>query len=144
MAAFVVSRSSPLSAELAWERLTDWPEHGKYVPLTAITVRPPGRSDVGTVFTARTALGRFGFDDPMEIVRWQPPADGLGGWCRLEKRGTVMLGWAELSVEPVGSGSRTTWRELARPARTPRLTDPLSTLSGKLLFGRVLRKLLES
>lgn len=143
MAAFVVSHDSSLSAATAWARLTTWPDHGKYVPLTSISVEPPGPSAVGTVFTARTALGQVGFDDPMEIVQWQPPVDELGGWCRLEKRGTVMLGWAELSVEPLGTGSRTTWREEARPARTPRLLDRVSALSGKVLFRRVLRKLLQ-
>ena len=66
------------------------------------------------MFIARTGVGRVGFDDPMEIVEWQPPgADGRGR-CRLEKRGPVMLGWAELTVEPHGSGSRVTWREAGR------------------------------
>lgn len=143
MAAFVVSHDSSLPVATAWARLTDWPAHGRYVPLTTISVEPPGPSAVGTVFTARTAVGRVGFDDPMEIVQWQPPAGELGGWCRLEKRGPVMLGWAELSVEPLGTGSRVIWREQARPARTPRLADPLSALAGRLLFGRVLRKLLD-
>ena len=144
MAQFVVSHDSPLSPADAWARVTNWPEHGKYVPLTSITVTPPGPSAVGTVFTARTAVGRFGFDDPMEIVEWSPPVDGSAGSCRLEKRGRVMLGWAELSVQAQGSGSRTTWREDVRPAKAPRFVDGPSAASAKLLFGRVLRKLIDS
>ena len=54
-----------------------------------------------------------------------------------------MLGWAELSVEPHGTGSRATWREVARPGEGARGSPTrLSRLSGRLLFGRVLRQLL--
>jgi Polyketide cyclase / dehydrase and lipid transport len=134
---FTVSVDSPLSPAAAWSRLVDWPAHGRYVPLTRITVSPPGGSGPGTVFVARTALGRFGFDDPMEIVNWDPPR-----FCRIEKRGAVMLGWAELSVAPLGTGSRSTWREDAVPAKLPRFASGLSTVSGRLVFGRVLRRLL--
>ena len=144
MAPFVVTCDSTLSPDEAWRRVTDWPRHGAYVPLTTVTITtapPPG---VGTVFNGRTAVGQLGFDDPMEIVVWEPPADGTRGYCRIEKRGRVMLGWAELTVEAVGSGSRSTWREEATPAKVPKFADGLSTLSGRLLFGRVLRKLLES
>jgi hypothetical protein len=143
MAPFTVSHDSPLPPAEAWARVTDWPRHGRFVPLTTVTVdHVPSR--VGTVFTARTAVGRVGFDDPMEVVSWQPPeADGAGGHCRLEKRGRVMLGWAELTVEPHGTGSRTTWREEARAAKAPRFADGVSATAGRLLFGRVLRKLLD-
>ena len=78
MALFTVTQDSDLSPEQAWARLTDWPEHGRWVPLTDISVEPEGPSDVGTVFTARTHVGRVGFDDPMEIVSWSPPAAGAG------------------------------------------------------------------
>jgi Polyketide cyclase / dehydrase and lipid transport len=134
---FVVTADSQLSPADAWARLVDWPAHGRYVPLTSIEVTTPGPNGVGTVFVARTSLGRFGFDDPMEVVTWDPP-----NFCRLEKRGRVMLGWAELSVEAIGTGSRTTWREDAVPARLPGFASGLSTVSGRLLFGRVLRRLL--
>ncbi len=143
MAPFTVSVDSPLRPQEAWHRLTDWPQHARYVPLTTIVVSPPGPSAVGTVFTARTGLGRAGFDDPMEIVEWQPPGDDGRGRCRLEKRGRVVLGWAELTVEPRGSGSRTTWREQAKPARLPAFADRAATAAGRRLFGRVLRKLLD-
>ena len=74
---------------------------------------------MGTVFTARTHVGAVGFDDPMEIVSWAPPADGEPGRARIEKRGSVMTGWAELTVAAHGSGSRATWREDVSVARTP-------------------------
>jgi hypothetical protein len=146
MAPFVLTETTPLSATQAWQRITDWPAHGRYVPLTTVTVVPAGPSRLGTVFTARTALGRLGFDDPMEVVAWQPPAedgdDAGGGHCRLEKRGRVMLGWAEITVEPTAAGSTVTWREDATPRGLPTFAAPLAALAGRLLFGRVMRKLL--
>ncbi|MEV6424446.1 SRPBCC family protein [Streptomyces sp. NPDC051662] len=87
MSAFRIDRTSPLSADEVWRRLTDWPAHAGQVPLTRIAVLTPEPTHVGTVFVARTGLGRAGFDDPMEVVRWQPPAPGVPGHCRLEKRG---------------------------------------------------------
>jgi hypothetical protein len=143
MAPFVVSHDTALPPERAWERIVDWPRHARYVPFTSIEVRPPESNALGTVFNARTGFGRFAFDDPMEIVEWQPPAYGAAGHCRLEKRGTVMLGWAELTVETRGTGSRATWREEARPTRLPRFADRASEAAGRLLFGRVLRHLLD-
>ncbi len=110
--------------------------------LTRISVTTAPPNGLHTVFNARTGFGRLGFDDPMEIVEWDPPRRGAGGRCRLEKRGRVMLGWAELSVEPQGTGSRAVWREEAVPARVPGFAAGIFTLAGRLLFGRVLRGLL--
>jgi hypothetical protein len=142
MAPFVVTRDTPLSPETAWERIVDWARHARYVPLTTIEVTTPPPNGLHTVFNARTSLGPFGFDDPMEVTEWQPPLDGSGGRCRLVKRGPVMVGWAELSVDPRGTGARATWREEAMPARAPRVTAGAFAVSGRLLFGRVLRGLL--
>lgn len=143
MTPFVVTHDTALTPEAAWERIVDWPRHARYVPLTTIEVTTPPPNGLHTVFNARTGLGRFGFDDPMEIVEWAPPHDGEPGRCRLEKRGTAMHGWAELSVAATGSGARATWREEARPARLPGFTDRASAASGRLLFSRVLRRLLD-
>lgn len=142
MAEFAVTAESPLAPQQAWDKLTDWTRHGRYVPLTRMRVSTPPPNGVGTVFVARTALGRLGFDDPMEIVQWQPPGAGSGGHCRIEKRGRAMLGWAELSVVPSGRGSRATWREDATPNHLPRVLHPVVALIAKLLFGRVVRRLL--
>ncbi|WP_375478275.1 SRPBCC family protein [uncultured Jatrophihabitans sp.] len=142
MAPFVVTQESPLVPADAWARLTDWRRHGEFVPLTKVRLETAPPTGVGTVFTARTAVGRLGFDDPMEVVAWSPPAHGSGGSCRLEKRGRVMLGWAELSVQPDGPGSIVTWREDAVPAKLPAFATGVATLSGRLLFSRVMNGLL--
>lgn len=142
MTEFSVQHDTSRSVEATWARVTDWPRHGRYVPLTTVTVTP-GPNGVGTVFTAHTGWGPAGFDDPMEVVEWQPPTSGSGGRCRLEKRGSLVHGWAELTVEPNGNGARATWREEIRVGRLPRFTDPLTRLSSTLLFARVLRRLIE-
>jgi carbon monoxide dehydrogenase subunit G len=138
MSAFAVTEETALPPEQAWARLVDWPRHAAFVPLTTIAV-VPGDPGVGTVFVARTGLRRVGFDDPMEVVAWDPPR-----FCRVEKRGRVMLGWAELTVTPSGTGSRVTWREEAVPARLPRFARPVADAAGRRLFARVLRGLLAS
>ena len=143
MATFVARHESPLSPQDAWARLTAWPRHAKYVPRTTISITTPGPNAVGTIFLARTHLGPLSFDDPMELVEWSPP-DGDGpGRCRLIKRGTVMLGWAELEVERRGSGSRATWTEEITVARMPKWAAPVTRVSSRLMFSRVLRRLLE-
>jgi hypothetical protein len=134
--AFTVGADTALSPEAAWARVTDWPDHGAYVPLTRVRVATPGPTGVGTVFVARTAVGPLGFDDPMEVVEWDPPRH-----CRIEKRGRVLAGWAELTVEPRPSGARVTWREEAVPTRFGRRLGRLSDVAGRRVFGRVLRRL---
>ncbi|WP_043239637.1 Immediate-early protein 2 [Streptomyces violaceusniger] len=148
MAHFRIQRRTPLPVGETWRRLTDWPRHGAHVPLSGVTVRPAGPTRVGTMVVVRTGVGRAGFDDPMEVVRWDPPAGDLPagdtpGICRLEKRGSVVLGWAEIEVRPRDGGSEVVWREEARLRGLPRLFDPPTVWSGRLLFGRVIDALLE-
>ncbi|WP_375499909.1 SRPBCC family protein [uncultured Jatrophihabitans sp.] len=144
MSAFVVTAKSPLPPQQAWDRVTDWQRHGEHVPLTRVTIETPPPAGIGTRFTARTGTAKLGFDDPMEVVSWEPPADGRPGVCRIEKRGRVMLGWAELTVEALGAGSVTTWREEVNPRHLPRFAEPVARGFGRVVFGRVVRKLLAS
>jgi hypothetical protein len=92
---------------------------------------------------ARSGVGPLGFDDPMEITVWRPPRDGSPGMCRLEKRGRVVLGWAELEVRP-GPGGRTRvlWREEIRLRFLPPLFDGVVRASARHVFGRALNHLL--
>lgn len=142
VALFSIERSSPLPVDEVWRRLTRWERHAAHVPLTRITVTTPPPNGLGTAFVARTGLGPVGFDDPMEIVRWEPPSTGGAGRCRLEKRGTFVVGWAEIDVEARGAGSRIVWREELRVRRLPRLFDGLMVRSGRLMFGRAITGLL--
>ncbi|GAA3717451.1 SRPBCC family protein [Streptomyces tremellae] len=142
MTAFRVVRTVPLAVDEAWRRMTDWPAHARRVPLTSMAVRTPGPTGVGTVVSARTALGPAGFDDPMEVVVWEPPADGRAGRCRLEKRGRVVRGWAEIRVGAVDGGARVAWTEDLRVAGLPRLFDGVTADAGRLMFGREVDHLL--
>ncbi|MFJ4620366.1 SRPBCC family protein [Streptomyces sp. NPDC088812] len=143
MVTFQFERTAPLPLEEAWRRLTEWPRHGDVVPLTRVTVVTPGPTRVGTVFVARSGVGPFAVDDRMEVTVWCPPAEGEPGLCRLEKRGRVVRGWAEIEVRP-GPGGRTRviWREELRLRPLPSLCDPLLRTAGRAVFGRAANRLL--
>jgi hypothetical protein len=103
-----VDVGAPVTA--TWEALVDWPSHGRWVPLTDVTVLTDRPDGVGARFNGRTGVGPVGFDDPMEVVEWAPPVDGGPGVCRVVKRGRVVLGSARFEVAPApGAGSRVTW-----------------------------------
>ncbi|MGW3626221.1 SRPBCC family protein [Streptomyces sp. NPDC000880] len=142
MTAFRIARAVTLPADEAWLRVTDWRAHTAQVPLTTVSSVTPSPTRVGTVFVARSGLGDFGFDDPMEVVHWQPPDDGAPGLCRLEKRGRVIRGWAEIEVLPQGPGAVVVWVEELRIRLVPRLFDPLVVRVARLVFGRALDGLL--
>lgn len=132
MGAFEVVREVPLAPDEAFARLTDWERHGEAVPFT--TIRP---TDTG--FVARTAVGPIGFDDVMDVVVWEPPR-----FCRIEKRGRVVKGWAEVRVEPTPHGSRVVWREVAHTVGVPAFAARLEEAAGRRLFGRVVDHLLRA
>ncbi|WP_149182852.1 SRPBCC family protein [Streptomyces sp. TRM49041] len=147
MSVFRLERRTRLSAAETWRRVTDWPAHGAGVPLTRVTVLTPGPPGSGTRFTARTGIGRLGFDDPMTVVRWEPPGAGHGsaGVCRLEKYGRVVRGWAEIRVYGDGTGAaRVTWAEELRVLGVPRWCDPALRWAARRVFGRALDGILRS
>lgn len=142
MAVFRIGRTTALAAGDCWLRVTDWPAHAARVPLTSVSVSSGGPTDVGTVFVVRSGVGRLGFDDPMEVVRWEPPVGGRPGRCRLVKLGRVIRGWAEIEVHAVGTGSAVVWVEELRIAVLPRPLDGLVGRVGRVVFGRALDGLL--
>ncbi|MEV5147967.1 SRPBCC family protein [Streptomyces sp. NPDC052727] len=143
MPAFSLERTVPLPPGEAWRRLTDWPRHAGAVPLTRIRVLTPPPTREGTRFVARSGLGPLALDDVMEVTVWRPPADDEPGLCRLEKRGRLILGWAEIEVRPaLGGRSRVVWREDLSVRFLPRAFDgPLKSAS-RLLFDRAANRLL--
>ncbi|AWK09201.1 immediate-early protein 2 [Streptomyces spongiicola] len=142
MTVFRIVRTTPLPVAEAWRRLTDWPAHAAQVPLTRISVVTEGPSAEGTLFVARTGIGPARFDDPMEIVRWEPPEGGRTGYCRLEKRGRVVLGWAEIVVRESPGGAEVTWTEELRVRGLPGAAGPVLARAGSRVFGRVVDALL--
>ncbi|MFJ6081208.1 SRPBCC family protein [Streptomyces sp. NPDC092369] len=143
MVTFELERTAPLPLAEAWRRLTEWPRHGEVVPLTRVTVATPSPTHVGTVFVARSGLGPLGFDDRMEVTLWRPPSDDEPGLCRLEKRGRVVRGWAEIEVRPgPGGRSRVVWREELGVRLLPGLFDPVLVRAARFVFGRAVNRLL--
>ncbi|MFD9396360.1 SRPBCC family protein [Streptomyces sp. NPDC060000] len=143
MVIFQLERTVPLSLDDAWRRLTEWSRHGDVVPLTRVTVLTPAPTREGTVLVARSGLGPLAFDDRMEVTVWQPPSYGEPGRCRLEKRGRVVLGWAEIEVRPgPGGRARVVWREEVRVRFLPSLFDPLLGATARSVFGRAVNRLL--
>ncbi|MDN0200630.1 SRPBCC family protein [Streptomyces sp. S.PNR 29] len=146
MVVFHLERTAPLPLDEAWRRLTEWPRHGGAVPLTRVTVVTPPPTGRGTVFVARSGVGAFAFDDRMEVTVWQPPSDdGTPGLCRLEKRGRVVRGWAEVEVRPgPGGRSRVLWREELRVRLLPALFDGPLERTARYVFGRAVNRLLRT
>ncbi|MFD3441928.1 SRPBCC family protein [Streptomyces sp. NPDC058685] len=142
MTAFRLTRAVMLTADEAWNRVTDWRSHAAQVPLTRLSSVSGVPTGEGTLFVVRSGVGRAGFDDPMEVVRWVPPGAGGTGRCRLEKRGRVITGWAEIEVEPQGAGALVVWTEELRIRLLPRVLDPLVVRVGRVVFGRALDGLL--
>jgi hypothetical protein len=142
MTPFELRRHTSLDAAEAWHRLTTWERHADGFPLTQVRLLPGARAGVGTRFAARTSLGPVGYDDVMEVVEWRPPRDGGHGFCRIEKRGHLITGWAEITVTPDDEGSIVEWREVAQIPRLGRLGDAPGRLVGRLLFGRLVDRLL--
>jgi hypothetical protein len=140
---FCLERTVPLPLDETWRRLTEWPRHGRAVPLTRVRVRTAPPTRTGTVVVARTGLGPLAFDDTMEVTVWEPPGDGTPGRCRLQKRGRVVGGWAEIEVRP-GPGGRTRvlWREDLRVRPLPGAFDAVLRGAGRYVFGRAVNRLL--
>jgi hypothetical protein len=140
---FLLERTAPLPVDETWRRLTQWPRHGEVVPLTRVTVVTPPPTGEGTVFVARSGIGPFAFDDPMEVTVWRPPADDRPGFVRLEKRGRVVRGWAEIEVRP-GPGGRTrvVWREELGVRLLPGAFDRPLAGASRYVFGRAANRLL--
>lgn len=144
MVLFRVERRSPHSADETWRRLTTWERHADAVPLTRVAVLTAAPSGVGTTFVARTGVGPLGFDDPMEVTRWRPPGPGRTGLCRLEKRGRLVLGWAEIEVRGSGQETDVVWRESLSLRGAPQLLDPVLVLLCRRLFARAAARLLDT
>ncbi len=142
MARFTAVVRSPAPAAATWDLLTDWPAHGRWIPLTEVRVLTPHARGLGTRFNGRTGLGPLGFDDPMEVVEWREPAAGRPGLVRLDKQGRVVLGGAEIEVEDApGGGSVVRWTEDVQvaPVRLTRPFDRLVSALGRRAFERSLR-----
>lgn len=151
MTRFVVTVDVGATTDEVWGLLTDWPAHGRWVPLTRVRVLTPRATGVGARFVGRSSLAvvgldRVGFDDPMEVTVWQPPTGGQAGRCEVRKLGRVVTGTAAFDVVPLPAppgrpSTRVVWDEDVdiAPRRLTRLAAPLVSLAGRLAFTATLR-----
>jgi len=136
--AFTVRRPSPLTPAEAWAAVTDFAAHTAHVPLTTVST-DPGEPHLGWGVVAFTGVGSVGFKDSMHLTGWEPPHR-----FRVVKTGRLLVGWAEVSVEPDGPGSVVTWSEEIG-LRAGALTGPtrrIGDLVAPRLFGPVVDGLL--
>lgn len=140
---------SSWSVPETFARLTDWPRHA--APGTSVTVTHRSSAGVGTTFVARTALGRVGFDDHMEVTQWCPEAYGTTpAQCRITKTGPVVFGWATIDVWPVASGAVGDSRSVVRweehvycgTGWLARASALVAAQSGPMIFKPLVKKLL--
>jgi hypothetical protein len=144
VARFTATVEVAAPAARVWQALVDWPAHGRWVPLTRVTVLTPSGAGVGARFVGRTGIGPLAFDDPMQVTEWVPPSGSDPGRCRVVKQGRVVRGAAWFTVVPLGTARcRVAWTEDVEitPAR---LTRPLRRLvepAGRRAFTATLRQL---
>ena len=115
-------------AEIVWEVITDWEAQEEWILGTTVRITSEGAGRrLGATFSAFTGIGPLGFNDPMEVVVWDPPRR-----CVVRHRGRVVRGdgifevvaespdrsrllWSELLDLPLGGLGRAGWH-VVRPA----------------------------
>ena len=140
MARFTAHRQIDAPARRTWDLVTDWSQHGRWIPATTMTVTHP-TGGLGEAFTGRSGIGPLAFDDPMVVTRWEPPTETRAGTAGLDHVGRVVLGTAEVQVVPQPGGRcRLRWTEdiALLDRRLSRPLVPLIALGGRLAFGRTL------
>ena len=126
-----------------WDVVTDFAADGQWMPLTRM------RTDEGTPrpgwgFAGVSGLGPLAFSDSMLVTEWAPPREAGHGRFRVVKTGRLLGGWAQVDVEPHGSGSRLLWREdvVVRPLPFKRLFAPALARVSARLYGRAVDAML--
>lgn len=141
-----VSRAVETDAAHLWAVVTDWSRHGRHLVGTSMEVG--GEAGVGQQVVAVSRAGRLRVEDPMEVTVWEPPAGGSGR-VRLEKRGSILHGWAEITVRPLTDDrSELVWREQITGAGAEKRPGPvrfverrISALSTRAMIGRLATRL---
>ncbi len=144
MGVFRVERVTALPPEEAWRRITDWRAQAAQVPLTRLASVSPGPARAGTRFTMRTGVGPVAFDDPMAVVRWEPPAEAGGTRGRVPGGEVRPRGGRLGGAHRAGRGDRLQG-DVGGGAPAPgrsRWCDPLLDAGARRVFARALRQVL--
>lgn len=138
MGRFVVRLGSSVPADVLFSRVLDLRAHDRVIPLTRVAPVPLVE---GVVFTARTGLGPFAFDDVMEVTRWEPPTERRPGVAVLVKRGPLIGGRVRVEVRASAPGSLLVWEQELVVALVPSWLDPLVTALARIGYATVLGRL---
>ncbi len=146
MARFTIHLTPPVSPAVAFDRVLDLRAHSEVIPLTTLSGEHlrAAELEVGSRFTARTAVGPVGFDDVMVVDAVTHPdrsSDGRGS-ARLHKEGRLVHGTIDLEVTPRPGGSIVLWRQEIRVTGVPALLDPVVALVARGAYGTTLKRLL--
>jgi hypothetical protein len=143
MADFHLIRHSTAPPAAVWDVVTDFAAYGDWMPLTRMRLDAGGPRP-GWGFAGFSGLGRVGFSDSMLVSVWAPPREDGRGSFRIVKTGWLLGGWAQIAVEPEGTGSRLDWHEdvVVKPLPFKRLFAPLLTRSSQWLYGRAVDAML--
>ena len=140
--AAAVEIAAPVRA--VWDRMTDWPSHGRWVPLTTVTTLTARPDGVGARFVGRTGVGPVAFDDLMEVTEWLPPDGERPGRCAVRKLGRAVRGSAAFDVAAVDvERTLVVWEydlDLA-PVRLTRPFGPLIVRLGRPAVAAALRSM---
>ena len=143
MADFHLTRLCAAPPATVWDVVTDFAAYGDWMPLTRMRL-DTGTPRPGWGFAGFSGLGRVGFSDSMLVSTWVPPGDDGRSSFRIVKTGRLLGGWAEVRVEPEGTGTRLHWQEgvEVRPLPFKRLFAPLLTRASEWLYGRAVDAML--
>jgi hypothetical protein len=137
MAPIVFERTVGLSSVQAWDRLTDFAGHSRFVPFTKVRLIDPAAPGGGG-FIARTELAGIGFDDVNVLEIWTPPVGTEPGFCQLRKTGKLVGGWAKLTVTPgVEGSSQVRWQEAITLRGVPAAATPMINIAGTQMVRRI-------
>lgn len=134
---FEVDVEIPLTSQEAWNRLTDWPSHGKWIPLTRIDV---DRADPKK-FVAYSGIRPLVLEDRMHQLTEQ--FDGTSGDSTVAKLGPILVGEARFAVRPGPSPTScvVSWREDVAVKWLPRfLTAPVA-FAAKQAFASSIKRM---
>lgn len=144
MGTFELTRTMPGDVEHVFAAVGNLPAYGEYLPMTRIE---HDRAPIGPgwSFTGYSGVGPLALIDRMQVTAWQPPMH-----FAIRKRGPILLGWAEIDLEPAprddgepddaAPWTIVRWREniVVRPVRLGRAISPVTDRFNTWLFGRAL------
>ena len=139
---------SSLTPQRVWQRLTDWPAHGNWIPLTRMIILngEPGKPALGDSFIGRTGIGALHFDDRMTVTQFREPEPSRPtdtGFCEVTKSGRLIKGRAWFEVIPAEAGTKLIWvEEIKLPKAVDAVFGPLLKVIGARVFETSLAKAL--